>query len=78
VDEYLQDQLVLFCALAPGKSRFKCGPMTLHTETSIYFTQMLTGAKFTVTKTPAEEKMRSEESSFIVECDGIGLVNKYL
>ena len=52
--------------------------MTLHTETSIYFTQMLTGAKFTVIKTPYEEKAHADEQTFIVECEGVGLVNKYL
>lgn len=29
-------------ALAKGKSRVKCGPITLHTETAIYIASQLT------------------------------------
>ena len=32
VDEYLQDQWIIFGALAQGKSRIRCGPLTLHTR----------------------------------------------
>lgn len=32
VDEYLQDQWIIFGALAKGKSRLRCGPLTLHTR----------------------------------------------
>ncbi|CAK9297021.1 unnamed protein product [Gordionus sp. m RMFG-2023] len=36
VDEYTQDQLILFMAVAKGKSSIKTGPITLHTESVIY------------------------------------------
>ena len=32
VDEYLQDQLIIFMALASGRSSVSCGPLTLHTK----------------------------------------------
>jgi RNA 3'-terminal phosphate cyclase (ATP) len=44
-DEYLQDQLIIFMALAKGTSKIKTGPLSLHTETSIFFTQLLTGVR---------------------------------
>ena len=32
VDEYLQDQMLIFLALAKGTSKVSCGPLTLHTK----------------------------------------------
>ncbi|TFY56043.1 hypothetical protein EVG20_g9088 [Dentipellis fragilis] len=63
VDEYMQDQMIIFLALAQGKSRVKTGPLTLHTRTAIWVTEQLSGAKFYV-----------EESgnSCIIECEGMG------
>ena len=39
VDEYMQDQLILFCALAKGTSTIKTGPLTLHTRTCLFWAQ---------------------------------------
>ena len=64
VDQYLQDQLVIFMALAEGKSRIKTGPLTLHTKTAIHFTELLTGTKFNV--------ITLDSNANIIECDGIG------
>jgi RNA 3'-terminal phosphate cyclase (ATP) len=37
VDEYLQDQWIIFGALAKGKSRVRCGlPLTLHTRSVVW------------------------------------------
>ena len=69
VDQFMQDQLIIFMALANGKSRIKTGPLTLHTETAIYFAQKLTDAKFVVNKV---------DSCNIIECTGIGFKNKFL
>ncbi|KAK2183330.1 hypothetical protein NP493_315g03064 [Ridgeia piscesae] len=41
-DQHLQDQLVIFMALAQGKSRVKCGEITLHTKTAIAIAEQLT------------------------------------
>ena len=50
VDEWLQDQLILFMALADGTSELLTGSLTLHTKTAIWVAQELCGAKFTITK----------------------------
>lgn len=47
VDQHMQDQLIIFMALAKGTSRVRTGPLTLHTRTAIRMAEMLTGAKFT-------------------------------
>ena len=71
VDEYLQDQLVLFMALAGGRSRIRCSKrggtgqedqLTLHTRTAIHICETLSGAKFSF-------------EDGILQCDGIGLKN---
>ncbi|KAH9857375.1 RNA 3'-terminal phosphate cyclase domain-containing protein [Lenzites betulinus] len=61
VDEHLQ--MIIFLALAQGKSRVKTGPLTLHTRTAIWVAEQLTDAKFSVEEV---------EDSVIVECEGIG------
>ncbi|XP_069673562.1 RNA 3'-terminal phosphate cyclase [Periplaneta americana] len=67
VDSYSQDQMILLMAVAHGKSRVKCGPVTLHTQTAIHVAQLLTEAKFNV--------INEGTDSSIIECEGIGLVN---
>lgn len=43
VDQYVQDQLIVFMALAKGISRIRCDfPLTLHTQTAIYIAEKLT------------------------------------
>lgn len=43
VDQYVQDQLIVFMALAKGVSRIRSDwPLTLHTQTAIYIAEMLT------------------------------------
>lgn len=70
VDEYLQDQLIIFMALAKGKSRIRTGPLTEHTTTAIQISSLFVGDIFTVTE--------QDDGSFIIECDGIGFENKYI
>jgi len=48
VDRYLQDQLIIFMALAKGTSYLRTGPVTLHTQTAIHFAKRLLGAKIDV------------------------------
>jgi len=47
-DHWLQDQLVIYMALAEGRSSYTCGRLTLHTVTAIRVAEQLTGATFTV------------------------------
>ncbi|XP_053549709.1 RNA 3'-terminal phosphate cyclase [Bombina bombina] len=70
VDEYLQDQLIIFMALADGISRIRTGPLTLHTQTAIHFAQQFTKAKFTVNR--CEEP---DAENYIIECQGTGHQN---
>ena len=63
-DRHFQDQLVIFMALAKGNSKFKTCQLELHTETAIHFAELLTGAKFKITK---------EKDGVLIECQGIGL-----
>jgi RNA 3'-terminal phosphate cyclase (ATP) len=50
VDDWLQDQLILFMALAEGCSEVLTGSLTLHTQTAIWIAEEMSGAKFEVTR----------------------------
>ncbi|KAF9001980.1 RTC domain-containing 1 [Cyathus striatus] len=66
IDEWLQDQIIIFMALAEGRSEVKCGKggLELHTKTAIWLAEKLTGAKF---------EIKEEESGHtIIRCEGIG------
>jgi len=65
----MQDQLIIFMALAKGKSRIRTGPLTLHTRTAIHFTELLTGVKFNV-------QSDTSDKNFFIECEGIGFPNQ--
>ncbi|XP_067119298.1 RNA 3'-terminal phosphate cyclase isoform X2 [Centruroides vittatus] len=69
VDSHLQDQLILLMTLAKGKSKIRCGKLTLHTETAIHVAELLTSAKFSVIPDEGKE-------SCVIECQGIGLQKK--
>ncbi|KAI9031335.1 RNA 3'-terminal phosphate cyclase domain-containing protein [Hyaloraphidium curvatum] len=66
VDEYLQDQLVIFATLAEGISRYRTGPITSHTRTAMWLAERLCGVKWTVEAVPGTD-------SFVVECIGLGV-----
>ncbi|XP_055924183.1 RNA 3'-terminal phosphate cyclase-like [Argiope bruennichi] len=65
VDTFTQDQLVIFMALAKGKSRVRIGPPTLHTKTAIFVAELMTEAKFNLIGDETQE-------ATILECEGIG------
>mmetsp|Transcript_618 Transcript_618/g.2180 ORF Transcript_618/g.2180 Transcript_618/m.2180 type:complete len:407 (-) Transcript_618:52-1272(-) len=69
VDQYLQDQLIIFMALADGVSRIRAGPLTLHTTTGIHMTSMFTGAEF---------KTTTDGGTTVIECKGVGFKNQYI
>ncbi|KAG8886694.1 hypothetical protein FRB98_001098 [Tulasnella sp. 332] len=64
VDEHLQDQIIIFMALAQGTSHVVCGPLSLHTRTAIWIAETMTEAKFSVTEA---------DGRFTIQCEGIGL-----
>ncbi|KAG8899928.1 hypothetical protein FRB99_006356 [Tulasnella sp. 403] len=49
-DEYLQDQIIIFMALAEGKSTVVTGPLSLHTRTAIWVAETMTEARFSTTE----------------------------
>lgn len=67
VDAHVQDQLIIFMALAQGTSRIKTVPLTLHTKTAIHVCELMTKARFKVT---------DQGKTCIIECQGVGLENK--
>jgi len=66
----MQDQLIIYMALARGHSRMLAGPLTLHTQTAIHFAQVMTGCVFKVTE-------QQKGKTFLIECDGIGYMSKW-
>jgi len=71
VDKYIQDQMIIFMALADGESVMRTGPLTLHTESAIHIAKCMTGAEFLVIND-------SDTNSWIIKCRGIGFKNQYL
>jgi len=73
VDEYLQDQLIIYMALAEGTSTIKTGPLSLHTQTAIHFAQVMCGAKFSTSPDPPHTTDSPGHGGTVtVECEGIG------
>lgn len=64
VDEYLQDQLILYMALAEGVSQVRTGELTLHTTTAMSVAEQMTAAKFEVQKLSGSQNL--------IRCHGIG------
>lgn len=72
VDEHVQDQLIVFMALATGTSKVRMSfPLTLHARTAIYVVELITKVSFAV-----HEDVNGQ--ACVVECCGIGLENKYV
>ena len=69
MDEYLQDQLIIYMALAKGQSTLLTGPISLHTQTAIFVAEQMTQATFIV-------KPLSELTNLIT-CEGSGLTNPH-
>ncbi|CAB4469449.1 unnamed protein product [Rhizophagus irregularis] len=82
VDEHLQDQLIIFMALAESRSKLVSGPITLHTRTAIHFIETMSGAKFHIKKLDSSESLVNiqdnsldwDEGMYLIECEGIGLM----
>lgn len=71
VDEHVQDQLIVFMALAKGTSKVRMSlPLTLHSRTAIYVVELITKVSFAIHDD-------ANEQTCVVECCGIGLENKY-
>lgn len=49
VDKHTQDQMIVFMALAEGRSRIRTGELTMHTKTAMYVTEQLTKVSILIT-----------------------------
>lgn len=57
-------QLIIFAVLARGRSRIRTGALTLHTQTAIHISQLMTDAKIDVQK--------NDDNTNTIIVDGIG------
>jgi RNA 3'-terminal phosphate cyclase (ATP) len=80
VDEHTLDQLIIFMALAKGKSRLLCpGSSSItsqHVETAIYFATLLSGVQFTRKSYDSDgvETKLDLKKPHIIECNGLSLI----
>eukprot|EP01025_Chloroclados_australasicus_P038026 TRINITY_DN3893_c0_g1_i1.p1 TRINITY_DN3893_c0_g1~~TRINITY_DN3893_c0_g1_i1.p1 ORF type:complete len:468 (+),score=43.13 TRINITY_DN3893_c0_g1_i1:260-1663(+) len=70
VDDQMQDQLIIFMALAEGESRLLCSEPTMHTQTAINVCQQLMKTKFTIC--PPGEGPNTSEFLYLIVCQGVG------
>ncbi len=61
-DSHLADQLMIFMALAKGKSRIRTSEITTHVKTNAWLIEQFIGKRISIS-----------ESSNIIEINGIGL-----
>lgn len=77
VDEYLQDQLIIYMALAGGMSEMLVGSLTLHTQTAIWVAEQCTSAKFDLRRlddgpVPGSDDEGRISGRYLIRCEGIG------
>ena len=76
-DRWLQDQLVVFMALARGTSRVAtCSPLTEHARSAIAVAEALTTARFRVVELEAGGGREGEKGgggACVLECEGAGV-----
>ncbi|XP_004529487.1 RNA 3'-terminal phosphate cyclase [Ceratitis capitata] len=70
VDCHVQDQLIIFMALAHGTSRILTTELTQHTRTAMHVAELMTGCKFYLET--------NEKGQVILSCNGIGYENKQM
>jgi len=82
VDEYMQDQLIIFMALAEGTSTIKTGPLTLHTRTCLHWAQYFTGCKVSVAAAKGNSSWHDPEptdtkDTFLIRIEGCGYHSRF-
>jgi RNA 3'-terminal phosphate cyclase (ATP) len=79
VDDYLQDQLILYMALANGTSEIVTGSLTLHTQTAIWTAEQLSDARFDVSRLDRGDILPDSSGRIAgrhcIRCEGIGFLN---
>ena len=71
VDEHMQDQLIIYMALARGTSRVAMAEPTLHTRTAIAVMEQMLGDRV---RFHTERPPEGSPGPFVVTCQGAGLV----
>ncbi|KAH8290049.1 hypothetical protein KR044_006118, partial [Drosophila immigrans] len=69
VDAHMQDQLIIYMALAKGCSRIRTCVLSKHTRTAIYVAEQMTGVKFNIEY--------GDFGQTIISCEGLGQSNPY-
>ncbi|CAJ1966512.1 unnamed protein product [Cylindrotheca closterium] len=83
VDEHLQDQLILYMALASGKSEIVTGSVTLHTQSAISVAEQMCGIAFEVEKLDDDTTIDKVDNNgrlrgrHRISCHGIGFLGRY-
>lgn len=78
VDEYLQDQLILYMAMADGVSEILTSCLTLHTRTAIWLAEQMCAARFEVTRLDEGVAKTDDNATgrilgrHVIRCHGIG------
>jgi len=75
IDEFLQDQILIYCVLAKGNSKIRTGPLTPHTMSMINLLRLMCGANISIIKTKLENRTQIKEKSYILDIHGVGWVN---
>jgi RNA 3'-terminal phosphate cyclase (ATP) len=75
----MQDQLIIFMALAQGHSSMLCGELTLHTRTAISIAeQLMPEVKFDISTLPVADAADADgtvgQPLYLVKCTGAGSV----
>lgn len=64
----LQDQVIIYMALAEGRSSMRVGDITLHTKTAIYIAELIANVRFEVVE---------DGSQNIIQCNGLRVYNRH-
>ncbi|KAJ8717492.1 hypothetical protein PYW08_005891 [Mythimna loreyi] len=68
LDTHLQDQVIIYMALAEGQSSVRVGDITMHTKTAIYICELIAKVKFEIVEDGCKN---------IVTCTGLGVLNRH-
>ncbi|XP_063894394.1 RNA 3'-terminal phosphate cyclase [Helicoverpa armigera] len=68
LDTHLQDQVIIYMALAEGRSSMRVGDITLHTKTAIYIAELIANVRFEVME---------DGSQNIIQCNGLRVYNRH-
>jgi RNA 3'-terminal phosphate cyclase (ATP) len=82
VDEYMQDQTVIYMALAEGTSVLKTGPLTMHTRTCLYWARFFTGCTIELAQAQSNSTWHTPEPSdtkdtLLIKITGVGYKSRF-